>query len=333
MEKEIREHEAREMFSSESVDVLLSNSAYIARKNFRKEIDFYAPGFIKYDVMGFKNKSIDFPAISITGESCALNCEHCKKHLLKTMIPAKTPEELLDVCIDLYKKGAKGCLISGGADSTGRVPLKKFIDVIKKIKKETNLTLAVHTGIVDEETAKGMASAGVDIALVDVIGDRETLENVYHLNVSPADFENSLICLKENGVKIAPHIVIGLNYGKISGEFHALDILQRIGPDAIVFAGLMPFRDTPMFSVNPPTAKDIAKFIAAARLMFPETPLILGCARNRKDKAELDKLAVRAGINAIAHPSGTAIEEAKKMNLKINFKAVCCAEYAILKEK
>ena len=329
--KIINEHEAQEIFLHEPLDEILKSSLSISRENFGREISFYAPSFIKYETKDFKNKVNDFPAISITGKSCALNCDHCKKHLLETMIPAQTPDELLNVCIDLHEKGARGCLISGGADPTGRVPLKKFIDTLKQIKKETNLMLAVHTGIVDEETAKGLASAGIDIALVDVIGDKETLENVYHLNQDISEFENSLRYLKENNVKIAPHIVIGLNYGKISGEFHALGMLQKIKPDAIVFVGLMPFKNTPMFSIAPPSAEDITKFISAARLMFPETPLILGCARNRKDKAVIDKLAVAGGINAIAHPARAAIDEAKKMNLKINFEAVCCAEYAILK--
>ena len=51
------------------------------------------------------------------------------------MIPAPTPDDLLNVCLDLHKKGAKGCLISGGADPSGKVPLKKFMDVMKQIKK------------------------------------------------------------------------------------------------------------------------------------------------------------------------------------------------------
>jgi len=167
--------------------------------------------------------------------------------------------------------------------------------------------------------------------LIDVIGGAETIKNVYHLDAKPADFEDSMMYLKKFGVRIAPHIVIGLNYGKISGEFHALGMLQKVKPEAIVFVGLMPFKNTPMFSIAPPKAEDIAKFISTARLMFPKTPLILGCARNRKDKAELDRLAVKAGINAIAHPSKTAIEEAEKMGLKINFEPACCAEYALLR--
>jgi len=331
MKKIIDEQTARDMFLHESLEALIRNSSSISLENFGREISFYAPSFIKYETKDFKNRVNDFPAISITGKACALNCEHCKKHLLETMIPAQTPEELLDVCVDLHEKGARGCLISGGADPSGRVPLKKFIDTLKKIKKQTNLMLAVHTGIVDEETAKGLAFAGIDIALVDVIGDKETLENVYHLNQDISEFEKSLKYLKENNVKIAPHVVIGLNYGKISGEFHALGMLQKIKPDAIVFVSLMPLKNTPMFSTAPPSAGDIAKFISTARLMFPDTPLILGCARNRKDKALIDKLAVLGGINAIAHPSKTAVTDAKKMNLKINFEAVCCAEYALLK--
>ena len=35
-----------------------------------------------------------FPAFSITGGACALNCDHCQAKILEPMIPATSPAEL-----------------------------------------------------------------------------------------------------------------------------------------------------------------------------------------------------------------------------------------------
>ena len=120
------------------------------------------------------SKPNQFPTVSVTGEGCALNYKHCGGILLETMHPAETPEALFELGLKLKRNGALGCLISGGCLPDGSVPLKRFIPVLARIKRELGLVVNVHTGIVDVATAEALKNAGVDAALTNVLGNEKT---------------------------------------------------------------------------------------------------------------------------------------------------------------
>ena len=151
---------------------ILDSGILLGRK---KEIRFYAPSFMYYKTKHYCSSSEDFPTISVTGKGCALKCKHCGGLVLNTMYAAVTPEELFRTCAELKGRDAKGCLISGGCMTDGSVPLEHFIPTMAEIKKRFGLTLFVHTGIIDFPTASALKKAGVDAALIDVIGSDKTI--------------------------------------------------------------------------------------------------------------------------------------------------------------
>ena len=144
--------------SAESLrPVVECNSHYKARLC-GKRIRFFAPSIKHFEIESYANSPEPFfMPVSITGSSCALNCRHCGRKLLETMIPANTPEKLLDVAKNLAGRGAYGMLVSGGADSKGVVRLEKFAPAIRRITEELDLRVAVHTGIVTKELAQALA--------------------------------------------------------------------------------------------------------------------------------------------------------------------------------
>lgn len=299
----------------------------IRKANFSDNIYFYAPTIKRYETDEFKN-SLEpyFVPISITGSSCALQCDHCKAKILKVMQKASDPESLFKLAKDLKEKGAKGLLISGGSDSNGVVPLIKFKDSLKKIKEELNLKILVHTGLVDRELAKALADVQIEAAMIDIIGTDETVKKVYHLSAGACDFENSLALLCEYGVKTAPHIVIGLHYGKIKGEQEALKAVSRYPVDCLVLVGLMPQFGTPMEEVTAPSSIEMAEIFADARMMFPRIPVLLGCERTYgSEKYKIEEVALEAGLNGIAYPSEGIIERSREIGLKPHYSELCCA--------
>jgi len=291
------------------------------------KIRFYAPTFAYYKNKYFHSPPNAFPSISITGSSCALNCKHCNRKVLDTMIPALTPEKLFDACVKLKKKGAVGCLISGGCLPDGSVPLDKFVDAIAQIKKKLGLTAITHTGIIDYSTAKRLKAAGVDAALIDIIGSDETIREIYRLDASVADYEQSLRAFHDAGIPFVPHVLAGLHYGELKGELEALKMVAKYSPSAVIIIAFIPIRGTPMERVVPPEPEDIARILVSARLMMPETPVALGCMRPKgKHRINTDLLAVRAGVDGIAFPVEEAVRLAESMNLETSFSSLCCSQ-------
>jgi lipoyl synthase len=293
----------------------------------KTQIRFYAPSFTHYKTQDFCSSQTDFPTVSVTGNGCALNCKHCGGKVLATMKPVNTSEDLFRLCFELKQKGAKGCLVSGGCLPDGSVPLKDFASAIARVKRELALTVFVHTGIIDSATAVLLKEAGVDAALIDVIGSQETIEKVYRLNVKVKDYADSLLALQNAKLPFVPHVIVGLNEGKLDGELKALEIISETKPAAVVLIAFMPIMGTEMAQVKPPQPLDIARVTASARLMFPKAPLVLGCMRPKgKVRAETDVLALKAGVDAIAFPSQAAIDYAKTEGLTVSFSPYCCAQ-------
>ena len=303
---------------------LLNSEATVGQP---RQIHFYAPSFTYYQTSQFCSSAKDFPTVSVTGDACTLNCKHCAGKVLETMQSAETPEKLLRLCAMLKEKGAKGVLISGGCLPDGSVPLKEFIPVIAEIKRNLGFTVFVHTGLVDAETAKQLKKACVDAVLIDVIGSDETIKEVYNLNASTRGYADSLRALDEAGIVFVPHVITGLHHGKLKGELDALKIIAKHKPSAIVIISFMPIPGTPMAKTKPPSPADIARTAAAARALFPRTPLVLGCMRPKgRHRAETDVLAMKAGVDGVAFPSEEAISYAEKQGYRVVYSSFCCAQ-------
>ncbi len=288
-------------------------------ERFGKEITFYLPGMFRCD--GLYGK---YPAISITGPECALSCEHCKGALLHSMISAPSPALLIEKCMFVSEKGNHGVLISGGCDEEGRLPWKKFIPAIREIKKKTDLFISVHCGLVDDKTAMDLREAGVDQALIDVIGDDETYRSIYHVKFGVSRIESALASLQKAGLPVTPHIVCGLHYGRIRGENKAVQMIARFDAEQVVIVSYMktPGLHTEKFVL--PGPEEVAGIIAQTRLHMPEVRISMGCARERGNTL-LEILAIDAGVNRMAIPSDEAVKRAMDYGLKIRYQRTCCS--------
>jgi len=297
-------------------------------------IFFYAPSIKHYETGEFKQScgNCYFIPVSITGARCELNCDHCGGKILATMRPTTTPDSLFSYAEKVYNKGAKGMLISGGSDKNGVVLIRPFLPIIARIKQGFGFKIVAHLGILDEETAKKIKDLNcIDVAMMDIVGSNDTLREVYHLkDVTTSDFENSLRLLCEYEINVVPHIVIGLHYGKILGEYNALEVISRYPVKAVVLVGLTPQKGTKMEGITPTSPSEMREVFSYARRIFPKTPVLLGCIRPLgPHKYETEILALKSGLDGIAYPSEGIVNVAYKMGLKPKFSEMCCSLYDV----
>jgi uncharacterized radical SAM superfamily protein len=237
-----------------------------------------------------------------------------------------TPESLYERCLEIKNQGGEGVLISGGSDSKGHVPLDRFGTAIGRVKHELGLKVVVHTGLVTPETARQLAEAGIDAAMLDVIGDDEVSSKVYHIPDGPRKMRRSLDILEEYKIPTVPHVLVGLNYGRLGGEIEALQMISEGSPSAVVIIALSPVRKTAMENVPPPSPETIGRILSIARLGFPDIPILLGCARPMgQHKIDTDKYAIRSGANGIAMISQEGVDFARAEGLEPIFEDVCCS--------
>lgn len=291
-------------------------------------IRFYTPTFKSYqtsEIHGCGRNA--WPAVSITGSDCKLQCDHCKAKILAPMIPAREPEALWRVVEGLVADSAQGMLLTGGSNHRNEVEYDPYYSVVRRIKDAwPTFKIAVHTALVDVDAAQRMEQAGIDVAMMDVIGAQETITQVYHLRRSVEDFERTLEALVATRMKVVPHIVIGLHYGLLLGEWRALEMIRRHRPDALVLVVVMPMYAPPKRPFATPDPHAVGRFFLEARAALPDIPLLLGCARPPGlTKTAIDAYAVMAGVNGMAHPSDGVVELAVRLERPVRVIPACCS--------
>jgi hypothetical protein len=254
---------------------------------------------------------LDTAVLSLTGRQCALDCAHCGGHYLGGMRPIWEAEP----------DGSTSCLISGGCDPDGRVPVLAHLDRVRAWRP--GRTMNWHVGFVSEAEMQAITPL-VDVVSFDFVGDNATIREVYGLDRTVDDYVATYRLLRHYA-RTLPHVTIGLRGGALGHELPALELLQQLGADGLVFLVFIPTPGTRYADRQPPSPPVVADFLAEARLRFPKVPLYLGCMRPKgKYRNQLDPLAVCAGLNVIVSPSRLARQQAAELGLTERHIRECC---------
>jgi hypothetical protein len=269
----------------------------VRRTNFDDEITWSYP--------------LDTAVLSLTGEQCALDCAHCGGHYLGGMRPIWAAEP----------DGSTSCLISGGCDPTGRVPIWAHREHVRAWRE--GRTMNWHVGFVTEPEMEAIAPL-VDVVSFDFVGDDETIREVYGLDRTVEDYVKTYRLLRRYA-RTLPHVTIGLRGGRLGHELPAFEALQAMGADGLVLLVFMPTPGTRYAGRPAPAPETVASLMAEARIRFPDIPVYLGCMRPKgRYRNALDPLAVRAGLNVLVSPSRPARRLATELGLSVRESRECC---------
>lgn len=283
---------------AEPLAPLLGRAWDVRRAHFADEITWSLP--------------LDTAVLSLTGDACALDCAHCGRVYLRSMKPIW----------DAEPDASSSCLISGGCDAHGCVPVLSHLDRVRAWREGRRMNW--HVGLVSEAEIASIAGL-VDVISFDLVGDDDTIREVYGLDRSAEDWVRTYRLLRRYS-RVVPHITIGLRGGRLGHERPALDRLTELGAETLVFLVLVPTPGTRYAGCEPPPVEEVARLIAEARLRLPTASLVLGCMRPRGSyRSRLDELAVRAGINGLVSPSIRAKRLAAELGLCAAVQRECCA--------
>lgn len=255
-------------------------------------------------------------SVSTTGNECELNCAHCEKHYLGSMVS-------IDYALQqVNKKKAHSLLISGGCDKKGRVKFQQCIEKIKELKKDYKINM--HVGMLKDADIKNIIKLADVISLDIPVSDR-VVKEVYRLGFSAEDYIELYKRLKEE-IRVVPHICIGLDGNGVKAELSVLQALAELNPARICFIIFIPTPGTSFQNRQPPEVNEVLKVLASARIKMPNTRIALGCMRpGGRYRKTLDALALLTGINGIVMPSKPAVEMVSELGMETEWINNCCA--------
>lgn len=265
--------------------------------------------------MTIKVTPISTLPLSITGDYCALQCDHCKAHFLKNMVPLYLFENKVKKD-DNYKS----ILISGGYNKEGVLPISEAHLAQFKRFKTMGYKLNFHLGLVSEEDIKKLNGIP-EIVSFDLMLDDFVIREVFHLkSKNKENFKESFLLLNEY-FPVSPHILIGANYGKISKEYEEIEFLEKVNPKKLIFIVITPLKNTPFEKIDLPSIKEIEELWKFTKKKLPNTDLYLGCVRPKGNyRYELDSLAYEFEFKAIVNPHHEVIKNSDNKTFD-----QCCA--------
>ncbi len=259
-----------------------------------------------------------FSVLSITGSSCALNCFYCNTKYISSMEQALTPDEMYKKIKKLYSTGVRGFLVSGGFNEKGELPIKNYLDIMRKAKKEMDIVFNIHPGLLNKDAIESMKDIVdmVDYEFPYAIGSFKSKG----IKREREDYIKTLVNLIDFGPEyIVPHVMLGIPSDSDEEIENSLEILSSHKPYLINFLILIPTPNTPSRILKPMSVERALRFIElGSKLMNGH--ISVGCMRPYQIKEQLDREVIKRGlVERIANPHHKVVKE---FNLRM-FDACC----------
>jgi len=225
--------------------------------------------------------------------SCAQKCVHCQGYFIEGM------QQDIDENSESY-------LISGGCDSRGCIDFDfDLMADMKKLGKKIN----VHSGLVDEKTAKEIGKYA-DVVSFDFVTDDKVIKEIYHLDCSEKDFVDSYKLLKKY-CRVVPHIMIGFG-----NEKRSIDKLRELGEHQVTFI-ILTKHPSIKNDLQEPTLEKIEEVLKYGRKF---ELVSLGCMRPLARKKEIDQVAIKY-VDIIVNPH----KDVDFSGMDVVEKQMCCS--------
>jgi biotin synthase len=193
------------------------------------------------------------------------------------------------------KGGRRFCIITSGK-SPAPGEFESVLEAVRRIRRETRLSMDCSLGILSAEQAAALKEAGVD-------------RYNHNLETAPGCFEKvctthafsdrleTLHRLKDNGFSICSGGIIGLGETLIQW-LEMVFILREVEVDCIPVNILNPRMGTPLESMIAPAPLEILKLLAIMRLIVPKADIKLAGGRELALK-DFQATALLAGVSGI----------------------------------
>ena len=231
---------------------------------------------------------------------CAEDCGFCAQSRFAEaetpMHALMEPEQILEHARAAEAAGAhRFCMVTQGQGLSKR-DFQKFLDGVRLVAQETNLKRCASIGHMSAERARLLKEAGVQRVHHNV----ETAESYYPEVSTTVRYEGRLRTIdavKEAGLETCVGGI--LNLGETPEQRVEMAFqLAEVNPTSVPINLLIPKAGTKFGDRELMGPWDAVKWIAIFRLVLPEALFRL-CGGRVENLAELQPLAVRAGVNGV----------------------------------
>ncbi|HTB69576.1 MAG TPA: biotin synthase BioB [Solirubrobacteraceae bacterium] len=231
---------------------------------------------------------------------CAEDCGFCAQSRFADaetpMHAMMEPEQILEHARAAEAAGAhRFCMVTQGQGLSKR-DFQKYLEGVRLVSERTNLKRCASVGHISLERAQALRDAGVQRVHHNV----ETAESYYDEVTSTVRYAGRLrtiAAVREAGLETCVGGILNLGETRAQRVEMAFE-LAAINPTSVPINMLNPRPGTKFGDREYMDPWEAVKWIAIFRLILPEALFRL-CGGRVENLAELQELAVRAGINGV----------------------------------
>ncbi|MGA2455882.1 MAG: biotin synthase BioB [Solirubrobacteraceae bacterium] len=231
---------------------------------------------------------------------CAEDCGFCAQSRFadaETPLHAMMePEQILEHARAAEAAGAhRFCMVTQGQGLSKR-DFEKYLAGVRLVSEKTNLKRCASVGHISAERAKALREAGIQRVHHNV----ETAHSYYDEVTSTVRYEGRLRTIeavREAGLETCVGGILNLGETRAQRVEMAFE-LAEINPTSVPINMLNPRPGTKFGDREHMDPWEAVKWIAIFRLILPEALFRL-CGGRVENLAELQRLAVKAGINGV----------------------------------
>jgi biotin synthase len=240
---------------------------------------------------------------SIVNAKCGLCPEDCKfcaqsAHNDADVEPYQLmdEEEILDMALMTQEEGAaRFCIVTSGKEVEDQ-DFERILSAIKRIRKETALSVCVSIGMLTEEDARRLKKAGA----ARIHHNLETSQNFFSNICTTHSYDEKIRTVeiaKDAGLEVCCGGIIGM--GESTRDRVELAFaLRELGVDSIPINILNTIEGTPLSNAAPITPMEVLKTIAVFRLILPQKNIRVAGGRE-KSLRDLQCLCLLSGANGL----------------------------------
>ncbi|MFH1230235.1 MAG: [FeFe] hydrogenase H-cluster radical SAM maturase HydE [Planctomycetota bacterium] len=231
---------------------------------------------------------------------CKNNCLYCgirKDNQNITRYRMDIDEILSAVDYAVNKLGFKALVLQSGEDYW--YDDDKLYTIVNEIRKRCPVLIFLSIGERDVGIYKRLFDAGARGALIRF----ETCDEKLYTKIKPdSSFVNRLNLiknLKDIGYLIVTGFLVGLPGQKTKDIISNIKLTASLGAEMFSFGPFIPHPQTPLGNHSSPKLTLMLNAIANARLMYPESKILVTTALETLDKNEGAKKGLMAGANSL----------------------------------
>jgi len=241
----------------------------------------------------FMSNNIEFCSlVNARNGKCSQNCKYCAQSShYRTDIetyPLIEPEKVLEAAKEAKKNGANHFAIVTSGKTPEEENFDKILELINEVNKIEGLSSCASIGILNDETAKKLADAGL---------------KRFHHNINTSESYYPEVCtthswkdrvetcklVKKYGMELCCGVILGMGESVEQRVEMAMELAQ-IQPDSIPINILMPIPDTPFENYfDKIDEENILRTLAVFKIANPKSVLRFCGGRMRLSEENQEK--------------------------------------------